>query len=367
MSPKRLCLVAGTRPNFVKIAPLIRALDKMPERLPYRLVHTGQHFDHDMNTVFFDELDIPAPDTALGCGGGSHAESTGRVMMALEADLVRNPADSVLVVGDVNSTLAAALVAKKMQLELIHVEAGLRSGDRAMPEEINRLATDAITDVFFTTEPAADAALLREGHPADRIHLVGNVMIDNLYFQLARLDLDPAKGGRGHEVRRSFAGRPYGVVTMHRASNVDVPETLRGIAKALQCIAEDLPLVFPMHPRTKARCADAGVTFGDRIRMMPPLSYMEFLALWRGADVVLTDSGGVQEETTALGVRCVTLRENTERPVTLSEGTNRLAGVDPEAIVAVTRASRAEPPSRRRPRFWDGKAAERISQILARA
>ena len=360
-----IALVAGTRPNFVKIAPLVHAFDRLRNRLGYRLIHTGQHDDRDMNTVFFEELDIPPPDAFLGCRGGSHAESTGRIMVAMEAELLRHPVAAVLVVGDVNSTLAAGLAAKKLQLPLIHVEAGLRSGDRRMPEEINRLAVDAIADIFFTTEPAANEALLREGHPGDRIHYVGNVMIDNLFHQLERLSSEPARGGRGLELRESFGARPYGVVTLHRPGNVDDAETLTGIMGALRTIARELPLVLPMHPRTRARCDACGIGPGPDIRVTPPLSYMEFLALWRDAEVVLTDSGGVQEECTALGVRCVTLRDNTERPVTLSDGTNILAGTTPQGIIEATRRSRSTPPSARRPPCWDGRAAERIAAVLA--
>jgi UDP-N-acetylglucosamine 2-epimerase (non-hydrolysing) len=365
MKPTSIAMVAGTRPNLMKIAPLVRAFGRMSDMIAWRLIHTGQHFDHDMNDVFFDELGIPPPDATLGCGGGSHAETTGRIMIAIEAELTRHPVDSVLVVGDVNSTLAAALAAKKLQLDLMHVEAGLRSGDTDMPEEINRLATDAITDVFFTTEPTANDTLLCEGHSSDQIHFVGNVMIDNLLFQIDRLNRNPASGRRGEEAKRRFNGNPYGVITLHRPSNVDVPETLRDISKALKTIAEELPLVFPMHPRTRARCAASGIDFGDNIRVMPPLSYMEFLSLWRSAEVVLTDSGGVQEESTALGVRCVTLRWNTERPVTITHGTNILAGTDPDAIVSATRSVRSKAPSGRRPEFWDGAAAERIARIVS--
>lgn len=360
-----IALVAGTRPNFVKIAPLVRAFERLPQRLDYRLIHTGQHFDHDMNGVFFEELDIPPPSASLGCQGGSHAESTGRIMVALEAELSHNPVAAVLVVGDVNSTLAAALVAKKMQLELVHVEAGLRSGDRRMPEEINRRATDAITDIFFTTEPSANAALLQEGHPAERIHYVGNVMIDNLFHQVERLAREPARGGRGLALREALGARPYGVVTLHRPGNVDDAATLAAIVGALRTIAEDLPLVLPMHPRTRARCVACGIELGPDIRVTSPLSYLEFLALWRDAEVVLTDSGGVQEESTALGVRCVTLRDNTERPVTISDGTNILAGTEPRGIIEATRLSRSRPPSPRRPPCWDGRAAERIAGVLA--
>ncbi len=360
MTYKRIALVAGTRPNFTKIAPLVRALAGRPELFSYRLIHTGQHFDREMNDVFFEELGIPPPDAELHCGSGTHAETTARVMIALESELLSHPVDSVLVVGDVNSTLAAALVAKKLQLELVHVEAGLRSGDRTMPEEINRIATDAIADVLFVTEPAGVEALQREGHRSDCIHLVGNVMIDNLFYQAARL----RKGAS--QAQRLLGDRAFGVVTLHRPSNVDVASTLHGIVDALRSIAEQLPLLFPMHPRTRSRCEAAGVEFGPNIHILPPLSYMEFLAVWKDAEIVLTDSGGLQEETTALGVRCVTLRHNTERPVTITHGTNRLAGTDSEAIVAAVTRSLAAPPSSRRPPLWDGRAAERIAAVMAK-
>lgn len=363
MNPYRIALVAAARPNFMKIAPLVRALEPHRDRISYRLIHTGQHFDREMSAVFFEELGIPPPHASLGCGGGSHAEQTAKVMVALEAELQTNPADAVLVVGDVNSTLAGAVVAKKLQLELIHVEAGLRSGDRAMPEEINRLATDAITDLFFVTEPSGEEALLKEGHAPERIHFVGNVMIDNLFYQLEQLR-SGAHVPAFEELRRELQGRPYGVVTLHRPSNVDVEPTLRGLVGALRTIARDLPLVFPMHPRTRMRCEAAGIDLGPDIKVVPPLSYMDFLGFWKNAQLVLTDSGGLQEETTALGVRCVTLRDSTERPVTLSEGTNVLAGSDPDRILACVADSLAREPSPKRPRFWDGKAAERIAAVL---
>lgn len=363
MRPLTIALVAGARPNFMKIAPLIRAFERLPDRIRYRLIHTGQHFDRDMNDVFFEELGIPAPHASLGCGGGSHAEQTAKVMVAMEAELTANPVDMVLVVGDVNSTLAAAIVAKKLQLQLIHVEAGLRSGDRAMPEEINRLATDAISDILFVTESSGVDALTREGHPAAAIHFVGNVMIDNLFFQVGQLEGRTAPPALA-DIRRKLEGSPYGVVTLHRPSNVDVEPMLRGIVGVLREVSQDLPLVFPMHPRTRARCEAAGIELGQRIHVLPPLSYMDFLGLWKDAAVILTDSGGLQEESTALGVRCVTLRESTERPATISEGTNTLVGTDPERILAGVRATLARPPSEKRPRHWDGHAAERIAQAL---
>ncbi|MDO5102937.1 MAG: UDP-N-acetylglucosamine 2-epimerase (non-hydrolyzing) [Lautropia sp.] len=364
MQTTQITIVAGARPNFMKIAPLIRAFEKRRDRIRYRLVDTGQHNAPGMNKVFFDELGIPAPNTALNCGGTSQAEVTARVMVAMEEELRQHPADGVLVVGDVNSTLAAAIVAKKMLCTLIHVEAGLRSNDRAMPEEINRLATDAISDLLFVTEPSGREALLREGHPESRIHFVGNVMIDNLFYQVERLNQDPAAGGRGTELRESMGGKPYGVVTMHRPGNVDDPTKLAGIIGALKTLAEDIPLVFPIHPRTQARIDENGIDLGPNIHTAPPLSYMEFLSLWKDAEVILTDSGGLQEESSALGVRCVTMRDSTERPVTITDGTNLLASSDPARILTVARQALASPPSPRRPQLWDGQAAERILDII---
>lgn len=364
MKPIDITLVAGARPNFMKIAPLIRAFAARPDQVRYRLVDTGQHSDPDMNRVFFEELGIPEPHAHLACGGASQAEVTARVMMAMEKDLQEHPADGVLVVGDVNSTLAAAVVAKKLQRVLIHVEAGLRSGDRSMPEEINRLATDAIADLFFVTEPSGETALLREGQPAGQIHMVGNVMIDNLFHQIGRLNEDPSAGGRGTEARQRLGERRYGVVTLHRPSNVDHPEKLGAIVQTLRTIAQELPLVFPVHPRTRASLDRHAIDLGPDILALPPLSYMEFLSLWKDADIILTDSGGLQEESSAVGVRCVTLRDSTERPVTLTDGTNVLAGTDPERILQAARQSLQQPPSSRRPRLWDGRAAERILDAI---
>lgn len=364
MHPITITLVAGARPNFMKIAPLIRAFQQRADRVTYRLIDTGQHADPSMNQVFFDELGIPAPDVRLASGGNSQAETTARVMIALEQELLAHPADGVLVVGDVNSTLAAAVVAKKLQRVLIHVEAGLRSGDRKMPEEINRLATDAISDLLFVTEPSGEEALLREGQPADRIHFVGNVMIDNLFHQIRRLDANPAASGRARAIREKLAGRRYGVVTMHRPSNVDHPEQLAALVGTLQTIARELPLVFPVHPRTQANLQRYSIELGRDIHALPPLSYMEFLSLWKDASLILTDSGGLQEESSAIGVRCVTMRKSTERPVTITDGTNVLAGTDPERILQAAREQLNQPPSPRRPRLWDGHAAERIVDII---
>lgn len=359
-----ITLVAGARPNFMKIAPLIRACQRHPTRIHFRLVDTGQHSDPAMNRVFFEELGIPEPDSCLNCAGGSQAEVTARVMIAMERELSNYPADAVLVVGDVNSTLAAAIVAKKMQCVLIHVEAGLRSGDRTMPEEINRLATDAITDLFFITEPSGQAALQREGHPADRLHFVGNVMIDNLFYQIEQLRKSPCATGPSVTIRQQLGQKPYGVVTLHRPSNVDDPNQLSGIIETLKTLARDIPLVFPVHPRTRQKLDAAGLDLGPHIHALPPLSYMDFLNLWKDAEIILTDSGGLQEESSALGIRCVTMRDNTERPITITEGTNVLASTDPARILEAARQALSQPPSNRRPQLWDGNAAERILNTI---
>jgi len=366
----RLTLVAGARPNFMKIAPLIRAFVTRPEVFEWRLVHTGQHYDHDMNDVFFEELAIPAPHARLGCGGGTHATQTAAIMVAFEKELLTNPADWVIVVGDVNSTLACSVVASKMAVRIAHVEAGLRSGDRRMPEEINRLVTDSLSDLYFVTEPSARENLLREGRPAQTIHDVGHVMIDTLFHQVRQLNENPdgpwvRSGTRALKDRLLASGAGYGVVTLHRPSNVDDMFALTGVLSALRAIAETLPLVFPVHPRTRERLDAFGIEPGPGLTLTGPLPYMEFLDLWKDASLVLTDSGGLQEETSALGVRCLTLRDTTERPITLTDGTNCLAGRDPKRIVTLARELLSRPPSSRRPPMWDGKSAERIAEVLA--
>jgi UDP-N-acetylglucosamine 2-epimerase (non-hydrolysing) len=360
--PLHVHLIAGARPNFMKIAPIIRAIERAPG-IRYTLVHTGQHYDREMSDVFFEELGIPAPHHHLEAGGGSHAEQTAKIMVAYERVATDERPDWTVVVGDVNSTLACSIVAKKLGIRVAHVEAGLRSGDMAMPEEVNRIVTDAISDLFFVTEPAGVENLAREGKPADRVHFVGHVMIDNLFHQRDRLaQADPASFATTGIKRR--LGR-YGVVTLHRPSNVDDPVALRALAGALNAIAARLPLVFPVHPRTRANLERFGIELDRRIELGKPLSYMEFLNLWKDARLVLTDSGGLQEETTALGVPCVTLRENTERPITLTEGTNRLAGTSPERIVQLAgEALDAAPGVARRPALWDGQAAERTVAVL---
>jgi UDP-N-acetylglucosamine 2-epimerase (non-hydrolysing) len=364
IAPK-IHLIAGARPNFMKIAPLVRAMDARPDEISYQIVHTGQHYDHSMSDVFFDELGIPKPDHHLGCGGGSHAEQTAKIMVAYEKLCMAEPPDVVVVVGDVNSTLACSIVAKKLQIRVAHVEAGLRSGDRTMPEEINRLVTDAISDLFFVTEPSGVEHLQREGQPESAIHHVGHVMVDNVIFQKERLDREGLTEGCSPAFKAEHSA--YGVVTLHRPSNVDDPITLGRLADVLREISGKLPLAFAVHPRTQQNLAKWKIELGPAVTIMPPLAYMDFLNLWKDASVVLTDSGGLQEETTALGVPCITLRENTERPITISEGTNVLAGTDPQAILAAAADVVAGQTKRgNRPALWDGRAAERIVEILLR-
>ncbi|HET9641822.1 MAG TPA: UDP-N-acetylglucosamine 2-epimerase (non-hydrolyzing) [Burkholderiaceae bacterium] len=359
-----LYLVAGARPNFMKIAPIVRAL-KEDGRLDWKIVHTGQHYDRDMNDVFFEELGIPPPDVRLGAGGGSHAQQTAKIMVAFEELCLRAKPDAVLVVGDVNSTLACSIVAKKLWIPVAHVEAGLRSGDMRMPEEINRLVTDSISDWFFVTEPSAVEHLAREGRTRS-VYDVGHVMVDNVLYQAEKLKSMDIRALESDDFK--LRHRRYGVVTLHRPSNVDSEEALQRIAQALREISRDLPLVFPVHPRTRGHIERFGIDLGPGVELMGPQPYMAFLHLWKDAAVVLTDSGGLQEETTALGVPCVTIRENTERPVTVDQGTNVIAGTDPERVIAAARDAIAGRSSKRgrRPALWDGQAARRIVEILVR-
>lgn len=367
MKPLRtLHLVAGARPNFMKIAPLVRAL-QADGRLAWKLVHTGQHYDRDMSEVFFEELGIPPPHLRFQCGGGSHASQTARVMEAFESHLDVDRPDAVVVVGDVNSTMACAIVAKKARVPVAHVEAGLRSGDMAMPEEINRIVTDSISDWLFVTEPAAAANLACEGHPADRIFDVGHVMADNVIHAAERLASLDREALPNEALKQALALR-YGVVTLHRPSNVDDPEALARLVAVLNRLSEALPLVFPVHPRTAARLESAAIRIAPDLHLLPPQGYLPFLNLWKDATLVLTDSGGLQEETTALGVPCLTLRENTERPITVDEGSNTLAGTDPARIERLALEALAVGGKRgRRPVRWDGQAARRIVDILARS
>jgi len=357
-------LIAGARPNFMKVAPIIRAMATYPDTFNCSLVHTGQHYDNAMSQVFFDELGIPEPAYHLEAGGGSHAEQTAKIMVAFEKVCQKKPADLIIVVGDVNSTLACAIVAKKLGIPVAHVEAGLRSGDMSMPEEINRRVTDSISDLFFVTEPSAIENLRREGHSESVIEFVGHVMIDNLMYQLSQLhNVDP-HSFETNEFKSN--NQDYGVLTLHRPSNVDDEEALKRVVDTIKGVASLVPLIFPVHPRTRGAIERYGVSLPENVRLVEPLPYMEFLNLWKDAAFVLTDSGGLQEETTALGVPCFTLRNNTERPVTVSEGSNTIVGTDPkritEAVQTLLSGSRLR--VERRPRKWDGKSAERIVDVI---
>lgn len=344
--------VVGARPNFMKIAPIVEEMKKAPD-LNGVLVHTGQHYDEGMSDVFFRELGIPVPDVHLGVGSGTHAEQTARIMVEFEKVCTAQKPDLVVVVGDVNSTMACTIVAAKLLIPVAHVEAGLRSFDRTMPEEINRLVTDALSTLLFTTSRDADENLKREGADPSKIHFVGNVMIDTLLKQrhkAAELQVDKPK--------------QYTLVTLHRPSNVDDPNVLGPILEALQQISKTMPVLFPIHPRTRKRVGDFGLSM-DGIRTMDPLGYLEFLNLESTAAVVLTDSGGLQEETTILGVPCLTLRHNTERPVTIEHGTNIMVGTDKGRILdAFRRIVNGDWKPSGPPEFWDGHAAQRIVRVI---
>ena len=365
--PLRLLLVGGARPNFMKIAPLLRAFRARPARFEARLVHTGQHYDAAMSDIFFAELGLPEPDIHLSAGSATHAVQTARIMRAFEKVLQAERPDWVIVVGDVNSTVACSLVAAKMTppVPVAHVEAGLRSRDRTMPEEINRVVTDALSDLLFTTSADAGRNLRAEGIDRRRIHFVGNLMIDTLRRHLRSAD------GAG-VMRRLGIAQPYGLLTLHRPSNVDDPDDLRRIFGALEEVSKDLPIIFPVHPRTvkmlrTAVLADPGARNGSAVRHIQPLGYLDFLQLQKRAALVLTDSGGIQEEASILGVPCLTLRDNTERPVTITHGTNRLVGTDPARIVAAARQVLRRRPHRRRTiPLWDGRAAARIVEVFSR-
>lgn len=353
--------VVGARPNFPKIAPIMAAMARSPQRFEQRLVHTGQHYDERMSAIFFRDLALPQPDIYLGVGSGSHAQQTAKIMLAFEEVVLSARPDWVIVVGDVNSTVACALVCAKLGIRVAHVEAGLRSFDRTMPEEINRLVTDQLADLLFTPSPDADEQLLREGIPPERIRFVGNVMIDSLVAALPLADSRPILGELGLEPGK------YGLVTLHRPSNVDDPHTLAAIAGALQTIARELPLVFPVHPRSRRRMLDFGLALDDsRLKLIEPQGYLDFLQLTRHARLVLTDSGGLQEETSFLGVPCLTLRPNTERPITVTLGTNTVIGTQPTAIVEHALDAMQRPmPERPAIPGWDGHAAERIVTAFA--
>jgi UDP-N-acetylglucosamine 2-epimerase (non-hydrolysing) len=353
-----LLIVAGARPNFMKIAPLVWEL-KNRSGVKLTLVHTGQHYDRKMSELFFEQLRIPAPDINLGVGSGSHAVQTAEVMRRVEPVLLERRPDVVVVVGDVNSTVACAMTSVKLGFPVAHVEAGLRSFDRSMPEEINRLLTDAISEWLFVSEPSGVTNLQREGVSSSRIHFVGNVMIDTLLAMRDLAEQSPVLD------QLELGSGDYAVVTLHRPANVDDAGVFGGLMNALAAIARRLPVVFPIHPRTRAAVERLATAKSSSIRLIEPLGYLDFMKLVANAKLVLTDSGGLQEETTILRIPCLTLRENTERPVTVDEGTNILVGMDPTRIVDEALRSLHFPPhSIAAPQYWDGRAAGRILDIL---
>ena len=357
-------LIAGARPNFMKVAPLIwelasRQRNRSLEHVRWKLVHTGQHYDYNMSRSFFEDLDLPEPDHFLGGGSGTHAEQTAKIMVGFEGICVSEVPELVLVVGDVNSTLACAITAKKLHARLAHVEAGLRSGDMAMPEEVNRVVTDAIADELFVTERSGVDNLRREGKRDSQIHFVGNVMIDTMKHCLEKLDRSPSS---------VLYTQPYAVLTLHRPATVDDAGRLRDILESICSIADDMAVYFPIHPRTEGRMKEFGLlplVQRANIVLLPPQSYLRFLALSRHAAVVLTDSGGLQEETTVLGIPCLTIRDTTERPITIDQGTNRLVGTTGKGIrEAYRELTRGRARAGRIPDLWDGCTAARIVDIL---
>ena len=362
MDPIVVHLVAAARPNFMKVAPLYHALARTSWCEP-KIVHTGQHYDPNMSEAFFRDLRMPNPQIHLGVGSGTHAEQTGNVMIAYERECLREKPDWIVVVGDVNSTAACAMVGAKLWIPVVHLEAGLRSGDRKMPEEINRLVTDAIADVLWTPSSDADENLLKEGVAASRIECVGNIMIDS--YEMLREQIEADDTGK----RLGLVPKSYGVVTLHRPSNVDQRATLEQLVGQLVRISRSLPLVFAVHPRTAKRLSEFGLRSllesAEGIKLTDPLGYVQFMNVVSGARVAITDSGGVQEETTYLGIPCVTLRENTERPITVTEGSNRL--VQPDQLSSTMESvMTGNWPASRVPRFWDGKVADRCVESLRR-
>lgn len=370
-APIRVACIVGARPNFIKMAPILSAFADHGGFAP-RLIHTGQHYDFEMNAVFFQQLGLPEPDINLGVGSGTQTEQTARIMIGLEKAFEVVRPDLVLLVGDVNSTMAGALVGAKLRIPVAHVEAGLRSFDLDMPEEINRLVTDRLSDLLLTTERAAEAQLVSEGIAPEAIHFVGNVMIDTLQANLAKA-VPIIETLVAHNLENDTAqavAQRYALVTLHRPSNVDDPAQLSGLLNVLADFSEQMDLVFTMHPRTRDRIKAAGLDgLIDRpgFYTVPPLSYFEILGATRNATIVVTDSGGMQEETTALGVPCLTVRENTERPITVSEGTNTLVGSSPSALATalISAAEGGTKKTGRVPELWDGRAAERIASKIA--
>lgn len=360
----KIDLIAAARPNFMKVAPLYKALQRDPQTFKTRLVHTGQHYDANMSEWFFRDFGLPNPDINLGVGSGSHAEQTGGVMIAYERICLADRPDWCVVVGDVNSTIACTLAAKKLGIKVAHLEAGLRSNDRTMPEELNRIATDALADLLWTPSIDGDENLVREGIPLERVHRVGNIMIDSLEMMRERIEARQYR----HDIGLPLRG--YGVVTLHRPSNVDIQDALGKLVEQLVMASAEMPILFPVHPRTRQRLSEYGlldvVTSKPGIRLVDPLSYIDFMSAVFDSAFVLTDSGGVQEETTYLGIPCLTLRENTERPITVLEGTNRLLRSG-EIVKAVALVTSKEWPKGKRPELWDGRTADRVVDSLRRA
>jgi UDP-N-acetylglucosamine 2-epimerase (non-hydrolysing) len=360
---KRILNVVGARPNFMKIAPIQRIMQRMTNAFEPILVHTGQHYDERMSKLFFDDLELPKPDIYLGVGSGSHAEQTAKIMIEFEKVCETEKPDLVVVVGDVNSTSACSMVASKMWIPIAHVEAGLRSFDRRMPEEINRIITDALSEYLFITEKSAIANLTKEAVPRDKIHFVGNVMIDSLIYHLNK------ETNSDILAELNLKAKDYALVTLHRPSNVDDLESFTKIISAFKEIQEKVPIVFPIHPRTQKNIDKLGlrdeISKLENLKLIPPVGYFDFMHLMVNCEFVMTDSGGIQEETTYLGIPCLTLRENTERPITVEIGTNEIVGTDTEKITMLAKKIvDGEWKKGQVPELWDGKAAERIVELL---
>jgi UDP-N-acetylglucosamine 2-epimerase (non-hydrolysing) len=357
----KITIIAGARPNFIKIAPIIKAIEKQQlinNELTFRLIHTGQHYDKNLSDTFFEELNIPKPNANLNVKSGSQAEQTGAIMIAFEKELLQNPADLVLVVGDVNSTMACAIVAKKMHTKVAHVEAGIRSGDLSMPEEINRMVTDSITDYFFTTSVSATENLVKLGFDSNNIHFVGNVMIDTLYQNLERFSVP--KFWKDYQLETNN----YVVLTLHRPANVDEENSLKNLLIGIDKMVDDKKIIFPIHPRTKAILGENDLNLNN-ILFVEPQGYLNFMFLIKNSFAVITDSGGISEETTVLGIPCFTMRNNTERPETIDIGTNHLVGTTIEKLeIAYSTFVKKGKQKKGIPELWDGKASERIIDIL---